>query len=380
MNKAEVSESQAKEEVPSLTVLHAIGAHLQRKKVGKESFFEKDVGTQWDTGDKVALSFVQQIEAKFAKKNKLYNFFREDPSGNDLPLASHLKNLNETHDGFGRLSSFVLDSMVSSATRKAGTSLSDAYVVIIHYMTRADEGDEGRLLVVLLDKKGVFNFNRNYEPTNRDSIDIDALKQAAMIDVTLFKGLYPSRDGDAYLQFIKGNQSSDFFKESLECGDAIENAASVDAIFEALDEFSDEHGLGISVHNKIQKSIESKLSEYAKRKAPVSIDYIQGWVDECLDDGHAAKGKFAEHVNVKGHQVNEWTAPTTNSIIKAGSFVIEDDKKSYSCKVNKGTVGTYDSDKKVKLTKDTRYLMIPLSEVEREEIIKRVTEHDNDQG
>lgn len=380
MNQAEKAQVDASTDVKQnkLTVLNAIGGHLQRKKSGKESFFDKDLGVEWDTTDQVAISFVNQVEAKFVRRNKLYNYFKSGPEIKSLPLAENLKKLSSNSIDFSLFADFVLERLAFSATKKAGTSLSDAYVVFVHYKTSSDEGDDGRLLVVLLDKKGVFNFNNQYEPKNRDSIDIDALKQAAMVDITLFKQLYPSRDGDAYLQFIKGSQSSDFFKEALDCGKSIENTASVDALFLALDQFSDEHGLGIAIHNKVQKRIEDKLSEYAKSKEPVSIDYIQGWVDECLADGHHAKGKFSEHVNSNGYQVNEWTVPTPKSIDKAGSFIIQDERKSYTCKVNKGTVGAHDSDKKVKLTKDHGYLMIPLSEDEREEILKRVGEHGED--
>lgn len=359
-----------------LTVLNAIGGHLQRNKAGKESFFDKDLGVAWNTSDQVAINFVKQIEAKFARKNKLYNYFKSGPEVSNRPVADELTKLANDTVSFPDFSDFVLDGLVTSATKKAGTSLSDAYVVVVHYKTTSDEGDDGRVLVVLLDKKGVFNFNNQYEPINRESIDIDALKQAAMVDVTLFKALYPGRDGDAYLQFIKGNQSSDFFKEALECGNSIENTSSIENIFSAFESFSDEQKLGISLHNKIQKKIEEQLSKHAKSKSPVSVDYVQGWIDECLADGHEAKGKFTGHVNVNGFQVNEWTVPTSNSIVNAGSFVIEDEKKSYTCKVNKGTVGAYDSNKKVKLTKDHGYLMIPLSEGEREEIVKRVGEDD----
>lgn len=380
MDQAEEFQEQATVEAPSktLTVLNAIGGYLQRKKTGKESFFDKDLGVKWDTSDQVALSFVKQIEAKFARKNKLFNYFKSGAEIKSLPLAEELKKLTAEDVDFSLFADFILDCLVISATKKSGTSLSDAYVVLVHYKTSFDEGDEGRLLIVLLDRKGVFNFNNKYEPKNRDSIDLDALKQAAMVDLTLFKEIYPGRNGEAYLQFVKGNQSSDFFKEALECGSSIENTASVEALFSALDKFSDEHDLSIALHNKIQKRVEDKLSEYAKSKSPVSVDYIQGWVDECLADGHQAKGIFSEHVNINGYQVNEWTVPTSNSINKAGSFVIEDEKKSYSCKVNKGSVGEYNSNKKVKLTKDHGYLMIPLSEDEREEIVNRVAENVED--
>lgn len=372
-NQGQVSKEPEKK---GLTVLNAIGGHLKRNKAGKESFFDKELGVSWDTSDEVSINFVKQIEAKFARKNKLYNYFKLSTEVSSQNVASELTKLSQAEINFDVFSEFILDALVTSATKKAGTSLSDAYVVIVHYKTVSDEDDNGRILVVLLDKKGVFNFNDQYKPVNRDSIDIDALKQAAMVDVTLFKALYPSREGEAYLQFIKGNQSSNFFKEALECGSSIENTSSVEHLFSALDSFSDEHNIDIVLHNNIQKKIEEKLSGYAKDKIPFSIDYVQSWIDECLADSHEAKGKFTTHVNVNGFQVNEWTVPTSDSILKAGSFVIEDDKKSYTCKINKGMIGDHDSDKKVKLTKGREYLMIPLSESEREEIVKRISKND----
>lgn len=363
--------------VRQLKVIAAIGGHLERKQAGKESFFDKDIGAMWNTQDEVAVDFVKQVEAKFARKNKLHNYFREAADGEVLTLPSILQSFDGTGAGFSEFVNAVFNGLVDFANKRAGTSLSDAYVVVVHYQTQGDDQDRGRVLVVMLDRKSVFNFNDNYEPTNRDSIDIDALKQAASVDVTLFQSLFPNQDGDAYLEFITGNQSSDFFKSALECGDSISNVDSVKGIYKALEGFSDEYDFGVALYSKVEKHVREKLNEFADRKASVSIGYLQGWVDECLDEKHPARSSFGEYVNLSEHKVNEWTEPTPNSVDKASSFIIQDANKAYYCKVSKSTVGEYGSKKKVTVTKDKRHLMIPLSDAEREEILKRISDHDS---
>ncbi|WP_219863137.1 nucleoid-associated protein [Vreelandella piezotolerans] len=356
------------------TVHNAVGAQIQRQGKGKSSYFKIDLGVEWQVSDDVAVSFVRQIESKFSVKAKLHNFFKDDFEGGSLEIADKLYSLKEDN-GFSELASHILNRLEDAATEKASTSLSDAYVVIAYYTSNLSAKEYDSILVVLLDSKSGFNFTDRYEPKNRVIINLDSLKQAAMINASIFESVYPSVRDDSYLYFIQGTQSSDFFKEALDCGSSISNAESVQQIFAAVEGFSAEHGLSPREMNKIHLKVENKLSEYAgsgaKGKA-VKLDYIQGWVDECLSDNHPGRGKFSEYVNVHDYQVNEWTKPNENSIKKASTFLIQDEKKSYSCVVNKSVIGAHSSNSRVKVDKDCRHIMIPLSDEDREEILSRI--------
>lgn len=371
------SNNQSDKQLDKFCVHNAVGAQIKRQGKGANSYFSYSLGVEWNVSEDVAVNFVRQIESKFVNKLKLYNFFKKPDSGKELVLADKLKAL-ESDNGFLKLAVHILDKLESSATAKSATSLADSYVVITHYSTDKDVDDSGRLLVVLLDSKSGFNFNEEYEPKSRVIINVDSLKQAAMIDVTLFEEVYPALEGESYLHFIQGNQSSNFFKEALECGQSIANKESISAMFNAIDDFSDSLDLSIGERDKIYNKVEKKLFEYAKsrKSKAVHLSYVQSWIDEILSDDHKGKGKFSEYVSLNGYQVNEWTEPSRSSIYKASTFTIQDEKKSYTCVVSKSAIGPYGSGKKVKLDKGGNHIMIPLSEEDKQDILNRTTDND----
>ncbi len=224
----------------------------------------------------------------------------------------------------------------------------------------------GRLLVLMVDKKGVFEFDDNLVPEQLTSIDIDSLRQAAMIDLTLFEASYPENNGESYVGFISGKSKSEFFKRALGCDPKIDNQRSISEVFRALADFIETLDLSMSeedaVDQKIQEFVHKKSKDIHDKK--ITIQDIQEQIDRILPNDHKGKGKFKDFVNLNEYKVDEVFEPTVHSVKKAVSIDLKDENGNYSCKISRNVLGGKNDGKPVTFDKQARRLIIELSDQE----------------
>ncbi|MCA6221966.1 nucleoid-associated protein [Photorhabdus sp. UCH-936] len=141
-------------------------------------------------------------------------------------------------------------------------------LIFIHYKTEEDITGLGRLLILMVDKKGVFDFDRNLVPEQITSIDIDLLRQATMVDLTLFEASYPDNDGESYIGFISGKSKSRFFKRALGCDPKIDNQRSIFEIFRAINDFT----TTVELTMVEADALDQKIQEFVQKKARDPVD------------------------------------------------------------------------------------------------------------
>lgn len=333
----------------------AITGSLKRDTTLAGSPFTYEIGNTWNLGNKAATDFIDQIERKFDRKNKFHSYFSGLPS-NVSPIQNYMAKKIEFDD----LAKSQIIQITQSANEEGRKSLRGGNLVFVHYKTKDDEDDAGRLLIVMVDLKGAFEFDEKLEPRKLNPVDTDALRQAAMFDLTLFQTIYPTKDGETYLHFIEGKSKSDFFKEALGCDSSISNKQSVSNIFSAITAFAHEHSLKQAITEKIREKVAEHIRENIGKQVPISD--IQHVIDKELPSGHASVGSFSEFSNTKGYQINAVFEATRTALDSSISLKIKDDNRNYALSVKASSIGYTGSDKPVTVDTDLAYLMIPLTD------------------
>jgi len=363
-NIPELVESENSVSVPAIEVVAAITASLERDPELQGKPFKYLMGAVWNLKNKAAIDFIEQIEKKFRKKNKFHSYFSGLPS-NQTP--QNLQKYIDSDLPFHDLAQAEMRLLVSFANEAERASLSGGNLVFIHYKTPGDEEDHGRLMVVMVDKKGAFEFDEeSLEPKRLQPIDTDALRQAAMFDLTLFSAIYPEKTGAAYLHFIEGRSKSEFFKSALGCDSAVSNKQSVANLFEAIKQFSSYNSLKIGIQEKITEKVYEHIEKNIGKQ--VALGDIQHIIDKQLPDGHMAVGQFSEYANENGYQVNSVFEATRHSLNKGVSIQIKDYQNNYSVSVKSKSISYSGGDKPVTVDEDLTYIMIPLSPEDRDNI------------
>ncbi|MCJ0975284.1 nucleoid-associated protein [Pseudomonas sp. PS1] len=359
-------------ELPSskFTIQAGITASLERDRSVDRSPFRSYLGNIWNLKNEASIEFVEKLEKKFRKKNKFHSYFSGLPS-NQTP-----QNLTEYIAGqidFKALVQNEMKLLESLANESDSTSLVGGNVVFMHYKNTGEEDDAGRLLVVMLDKKGAFEFDeKTLEPKRLQPIDTDALRQAAMFDLTLFSEVYPNKDGAAYLHFIEGRSKAEFFKSALGCDTQVSNKESVGNIFEAIKQFSALN----SIKHKMQASITQKVYEYIEKNIgqQVELKEIQNVIDGALPPDHLAVGKFSKFANENGYQINAVFEATRYSLNQGVTIKITDFQSNYTVNIKAASIGY--SGKPVIVDSNLTYLKIPLSAADRDQIKAVIGEKD----
>lgn len=158
-------------------------------------------------------------------------------------------------------------------------------LVFVHYKSINDADDLGKLLIVMVDKRGAFDFEEgSLQPKRLNPVNTDALRQAAMFDLTLFDECYPDNDGHSYVDFIQGKSQSDVFKDSLGCTRDVDNKRSINEVFRAIEMFVSSNSLGRAVRENADIAVRNFLDIKSRDNVDksVSIDEIQEVIDKCL--------------------------------------------------------------------------------------------------
>lgn len=362
--------AEQKQKKYKLTPVFAVTGLLEKQKTPAGVLFKKSLGKLWDVTDQISLDFIVEIEKRFRRKNKHFGYFskysksipKELKKYYEAPVASAQKE-------FLSFSDSILVSLSTAAEEARGPSMAGGNVVIMHYRTH-EEDDLGKLLIVFLDKKGMFDFDDDLRPEKLEPIDTTAIKQAASVDLNLMSVCFPKNDGEAYLRFIEGSSKSEFFKTAIGCDPSADNSTSVDAIQRALEDFIEAKNVDIKIAEELRSGVEDLLLSYSRKTEPLSIGLVQERVDAVLPEGDKSKGIFAAYVNDNEYPVSSWFSPTNYQAKKSGRITLKDDNKSYEAEVNKNSIGNMNSKKPVKVSSDGEYLLFPIDVANKDLILK----------
>lgn len=327
--------------------------------------FEAKTGTPWTLDVEDVKAFISQIERKFKLKRKNHSFIAE----NQLPFstAKLLENYNRGAIGFPKLVESFMENLKRQATlnktRPAGGS-----VIFIHYHKDNEEESLGRIFVIMVDNSNVFNFDEKLVPRKLPSIDIDALRQAALVDLTLFDASYPDKNGEPYVQFISGKSSSNFFKVALGCTEELDNNKSIESVRSALTDFSNHLSLPTSMRVRLLDSFAKLMAEKNKSTTnkTITLKELEYAVDKMLPDTSKGKGKFEQFALLGEYKINEYFEPSRASSGQFEKVQLKDTENDYSCNISVSIISDdINSDSKVIYDKQEERLIIRLSEADK---------------
>lgn len=370
-----MSDSDKEKKVNSCTVVpvRAVTGLLEKNKTTNSSLFSTKLGKLWDVEDQIALEFIVEVEKRFRRKNKIFGNFSSSSASLPRELKKYYNSDGEAAEKeFSIFCQGVLDGLAQAADEISASPAAGGNVVIMHYSNYEQES-LGKVLIVLLEKRDMFDFDNDMRPERLEPIDTKAIKQAALIDVELFDVSFPSNDGEAYLRFIEGSSKADFFKTALGLNEKVDNERSVQELDAAVSKFIVDNSIGLDLAEEIKEGVKDLLLKHSKPdSAPLNISNIQQRIDRILPEDSDIKGTFAEFVNDNEFQVDEWISPTNYQANKVGKILLKDDNKSYDVEVSENSIGAMESSKPVKVTDDGQYLCFPVSGEKRRAIMRLI--------
>lgn len=363
--------------VKVITILNAIAGELLDKEATKSDKFISRIGEPWPTENNEAVfSFVNKIEKKFIRKSKLHGSVSENSQMAGI-LCDYVSSISK--DGFIDQASFMIfvkdtiNNLVTHANDKQSGTLKGGSIIFLHYRITGDTEDSGRLLIVMVDKKGVFDFTEELLPKKLLSIDTDALRQAASFDLNLFSIAFQTQTtrisdinkDESYLMFIDGKSSSDFFKNALGCTNLISDQDCLIAAERAVIDYADALQASPPQKNNLIKAFQNFVEEKVKSKKSITLDEIQ-FILEQTDPELIANSsilRFADFANENEYKINKTFSVNVYDERKIKTFTLLDaSEKKYWCQVKRDSIGSSESNKPVKISKDKQYLMIPIGD------------------
>lgn len=323
----------------------AITAHLEKNETKR---FDYSMGNLWDLTTPVAAEFITRIEKKFRRKNKFHNSLSKDSLPTSIPtlLSRFIKN-NIKFEGLCKV---IMEKFkLNSNSEELVGSLVGGSLVFVYYKSM-EENDLGKLLIVMVDKRSGFDFEVvTLTPRRLSPVNTDALRQAAMFDLTLFDECYPDDETHSYVDFIQGKSQSDFFKDSLGCTKDVDNKRSIDELFSAIESFVSHNSLGRAVRENADALVREFLDRKARDKndKSVAIDDIQTIIDKCLPNNSEHKGTFKDYVNENNFKIDAQFEPTIYSAKSALTINLTDADKNFEIKILRGAIGDEKSNKPV---------------------------------
>ncbi|WP_181725311.1 nucleoid-associated protein [Vibrio paracholerae] len=259
-------------ERPDLVAVAAMTAEFITQ--AGSSKLEAKIGDLWPKNDDVSFKLISEVERKFKGKNKFHSYFSENNSIGSAP------NLLKTYIGkqiiFSELVKKFMDSLVAAAKEVGVHKVAGGNIVFMHYKGHEDT-DIGRLLAIWVTKKDGFDFDEeSLVPKDSSHLNLDALRQAALFDLTLFDEVYPNvPTDDTYLKFIKGTSTGAFFKTAFGCDER--NAGNVDSIKNlrhAVSDYQDRYQLSNDFYMDATAKVETLLEVAQKSGKPISLSTL----------------------------------------------------------------------------------------------------------
>lgn len=335
----------------------AITADLKRENAN----FSFILGKLWKLTDNDILEFIAKVDEKFKRHKKNHSYIYK--SITNTSVAVNLSKYSKKELEFESLVSTIMEKLCSEAnadrrSKKGGS------IIFIHYNIESEEDSLGRLFILMVDNNNGFNFDDDLIPKMFSTINLDSLRQAAMIDLTLFDATYPDNKGEPYLQFITGKSTSNFFKRALGCNETLDSTLSIDEVKCAVIDFLKHFNVKKRDKDNVQEAISKLLENTLKRKADrkLSIENFQNIIDSTLDD-ETIKGKFSDFVASRDYKINEFFEPTPSSKKIFETITLEDAEKDYCCQISYSALGINNKEnKKITYNQTDGTLTIKLNE------------------
>ncbi|WP_295505315.1 nucleoid-associated protein [uncultured Pseudoalteromonas sp.] len=342
------------------------------------SKLEAKIGELWPKNDDVSFKLISEVERKFKGKNKFHSYFSENNSIDSAP--SLLKTYIGKKIIFSELVKKFMDSLVAAAKEVGVHKVAGGNIVFMHYKGHEDT-DIGRLLAIWVTKKNGFDFDEeSLVPKDSSHLNLDALRQAALFDLTLFDEVYPNvPTDDTYLKFIKGTSTGAFFKTAFGCDER--NAGNVDSIKNlrhAVSDYQDRFKLSNDFYMDATAKVETLLKVAQKSGKPISLSTLCNAVDSLLPSDSPLKGTFESFINNNGYEINHHIEPTLNSIKAGQSIELVAGDKSFSAKILKKQIGPASSGHVVEY-EDGRLTLIIVDPEQKKELMKLATANAEDE-
>lgn len=317
---------------------NAISARLDMN-VGDEGIsYHATTGQTWGLEAEDVKKFITKAEKKFRLKQKNYGFI----SKNELPISTAIalkKYLLKQIDFPGFVAAFMQNIKTEASLnlkKPAGGA-----IVFIHYHLDKEEDSLGQMFIIMVDNSDVFRFDENLIPQVLPSIDMNALRQAVLLDLTLFDATYPKNSGEPYLQFINGKSNSNFFKKAIGCESDLDNRRSVDETRRALKDFSAAMNLAPLDKVNLLNTLDRVMHEARGNK--LSTSDVEKKLDAELSKYPNAVGKFEQFTLIGRYKIDAFFEPGPKASESFKKIVLADDNKDYSCSISVGVISTKDA-------------------------------------
>jgi nucleoid-associated protein YejK len=324
-------------ERPELIAVAAMTAQFITKQ--GSSKIEAKLGELWPESDEVSFKLISEVERKFKNKNKFHSYFTHDDSRDSAPNILN-GYINEVIT-FKSLVHKFMESLVASARDVGVHKVGGGNIVFMHYKNQ-EQDDIGRLLAIWVTKKEGFDFDEEtLLPKDSSHLNLDAMRQAALFDLTLFDAVYPATpDEDTYLKFIKGTSTGEFFKAAFGCDENnADNVHSIKQFRKAVSDYQDKHKLANDFYMDATTKVETLLEKAHKAGKAISLSTLCNTVDGLLPDDSPLKGTFERFINDNGYAINHHIEPTLNSVKAGKSIEVVAVDKSFTAKILRKEIG-----------------------------------------
>ncbi len=336
------------------------------------SKLEAKIGELWPKSDDVSFKLISEVERKFKGKNKFHSYFTENNSLGSAPNL--LKSYIGKDISFSVLVKQFMSSLVTAAKEVGVHKVSGGNIVFMHYKGHEDS-DIGRLLAIWVTKKEGFDFDKeSLVPKDSSHLNLDALRQAALFDLTLFDELYPNvPTEETYLKFIKGTSTGEFFKSAFGCDERnVGNVDSINNLRQAVSDYQDRHSLSNDFYMDATTKVETLLQAAQKTGKAISLSALCNAVDGILPADSPLKGTFESFINSNGYEINHHIEPTLNSIKAGQSIELISSDKSFTAKILKKQIGPAGSGQIVEY-EDGRLTFLIVDQEQKKELTKLAT-------
>tara|TARA_R110001583_G_scaffold195537_1_gene375638 strand:- start:2215 stop:3384 length:1170 start_codon:yes stop_codon:yes gene_type:complete len=359
---------------PALVAVAAITAEFQTQQ--GSSKLSSEVGELWPPNDAVCFGLITEIERKFKRKNKYHSYYENDATPSSVP--SRLQLYIKGNIKFKALVALFMKDLVDAAIKAGAYKVAGGNIVFMHYKNLEDD-DVGRLLAIMVDKKNGFDFDENLIPKNSEQINIDALRQAALFDLTLFDATYPSQpSGETYLRFIKGASRGSFFKSAFGCEIKADNGRSIEQLHGAIDKYQEHFKLPLSFYDKAKQKVDELLEKAAKDHQEISARKLFEAVESLIPEGRNLRGTFEKFVNEHEYEINDHIEPTRNNANFGQWVEVTANDESFNAKIYRSKLGAVGSDTSVQYDVENHQLILKVTDpATREALTKNVKAHES---
>lgn len=338
---------------------------------------DRQIGDLWPINDAVCYSFIGQVESKFRRKNKHHSYYAAQTEVDSMPVR--LSNFISGAKSFSELVHDLMDELVLAAIDSGSNRISGGNVVFMHYKDGDNDEDDGRLLAIMVDNTSGFKFDLNLVPENADHINLQALKQAALFDLTLFSATYPNTpERETYLKFIQGTSTGAFFKHAFGCENRADNGRSILGIQDALAQYQEDNNLSNAFYDSANRSIDRTFTSALELGRQVPLKTIAASIESNLPPRSGLEGTFEDFVNDNNYEINEFIEPTTYALNAAKWFDIEAPDESFKAKIFRENIGRTGTGSTVEYDVGTRKLsLVVSSDQSHAELCRLVTRHES---